>query len=214
VALIRLERAVADRAAERGDASRAAAYLRRADELFDAIWPSLRPLAETSAWRFARSARRVGLEPADLVQESYVKGRAVIHQFAPELGTSIDPWLRAVLERHFIGLLRRHKPTAPLPAEDLLPADEDDPTADPLWLHAEVQRLLATALADDPDRRKKISAFLLYCGQGWTMMRLARRFRVSVSTVFRWLGEVKAILRAGLRERFPLETGAAGCCPS
>jgi RNA polymerase sigma factor (sigma-70 family) len=209
VSLLRLEHAWAARAATRGNADRAESHLRRAFELFDAVWLTfLLPVAAAVAGRFARSARKAGLEPADLIQEAYLKCRSAIAAFLPELGTPLRAWLGSVLKRHFIGLLRRHRPTDPLPPGDVLPAGEDDPAEDPQELRAELQRLAARALAGDPRRRQKIAAFLLYHCQGWTMAQLGRRYAVATSTVFRWLGEVREAVGRDLSRRYPFEFAA------
>jgi RNA polymerase sigma factor (sigma-70 family) len=221
-AAIRLEYDRANRAEARGNAGRAAERRRRAIDLFDAAWLAvMEPTAVAVARRFARLGRRAGLELTDLLQEAYLKSRAAIAHFVPGRGTSFHAWLWTVLGRLFIDMLRMHRPAAPLPGDDFLEAPGEDPAEDPQGLRAQVQRLVARALPDDPRRRHKVIAFLLYYHQDWTMQQLARRLGVSVSTVFRWLGEVREVVAGGLREPAACppyrEAGAralAGAAPS
>src|SRR5262249_5877195 len=63
-------------------------------------------------------------------------------------------------------------------------------------LRQEVQDVIASLLPDDPQRAFKIRLFRLYHLEGWTFQELADRHRISVTSAYQRVAQVRSAFEA------------------
>jgi DNA-directed RNA polymerase specialized sigma24 family protein len=93
-----------------------------------------------------------------------------------------------VLGRFFIQLGRKRREE---PREDLVEQAEGRNCDGGALASVEVNDILGTLLRGDPLRERKVRAFTGYWLERRTQLELAEAFGVSVSTIHRWLGQVR-----------------------
>lgn len=187
---IRSHLAAAALALKKGDDEGALKLLKEATTLKHELWARLEHPVRQAARRYAAfRLRRAGLDADDLVNESLFKFRKVIGRYDPDRGVPVRSWVLFVLGRFFIqlGRKRREQPRDDLVAQALRcschPAGA--------LARVEVNDVLSTLLRGDPFREQKIQAFTGYWLERQTHLELAGQFGVSVSSIHRWLRQVR-----------------------
>ncbi len=191
---IRLHRGAAEAARQRGDAGEARRQDEQVDKLKHSLYYRLLPLVHVLGRRFAGLLRGAGLEPGDLPGELYLRFDQAVARFTPHSGASLRTYFRTVFRNRVIELARRSRLT---PHEDIdaLLAGRQRQAFERQHRQAEVRDALSRILPHDPRRRWKVRLFEEYHLDGVNIPALSRRYRVSVSTVFKALVQAAASFR-------------------
>lgn len=153
---------------------------------------------------------RTVIEPADVMQVTYLEAFLQIHQFDPERGSSFAGWLRRIAEnnlRDAIRALERQK--QPPPRQRIRPAnreeslaglfdllDADSATPSRRLRHAEACEELNRAVEALPDRYREVVQ--LYDLEGRSIEELAQRTGRSPGALYMLRARAHDRLRAQL----------------
>lgn len=160
---------------------------------------------------YAFAARMVGQDDAaDVVQHTFIQYHGALPRLRAD--TPLRPWLYRVTRNRCLDLLRQRRV---LPVET--PRDDVDDTYDPLGAvpdtgpsldalaeHADLQRLLAEAIAALPLKYREV-VFLRYEGE-LTFAEIAETLGIPENSAKTLFQRAKGMLRLGLRDWVAPET--------
>lgn len=178
-----------------GDHERAVQSLQRAIQLKHQLWERLEPQARMLARRFAPYAdRRASLTEGDLVSEAFLKYTRVVSRWDSGRGGSVWAWMKIILVRHFCTLGRRRRREKPHGNLDALPCERGVGSSTGRASRHEIEDMVDSLLAGDPQREQKFLAFKCYWFEGHTLMEVAGRVNVSLGVVHKWLTRLNSAL--------------------